>query len=355
MTFPSSGRDDDPLAARLRAALTSEADMVQPSDDGLQNIRAGIDETRRRPWWRHPATPALAAALVLGLMAGGIAVLAGGGDDDVTVGPASTSSGTATGDASDSPSPSPSDTASAEPSTPVAIEGDVYVYYVMDDGQSPRLYREQRPNPGMDPVTAALSTMFAEPALDPDYTSPWPKNTGVVDYSVEGDVATVNVSRFVSVGAAVESAAVQQLVYTVTANDKAVKQVRLLVEGKTPASGHQDWSQPISRAPMLDVQGLIWLLTPTQGATVTSTVDFTGYGTAFEATISWELRQGGKVVDEGTVQGGSNGEFGEFSGTIENVPSGTYELRAFESSAKDGSPLHVDTKTFTVAPSATPT
>ena len=58
MTFPSSGRDDDPLAARLRAALTSEADMVQPSDDGLQNIRAGIDETRRRPWWRHPATPA---------------------------------------------------------------------------------------------------------------------------------------------------------------------------------------------------------------------------------------------------------------------------------------------------------
>src|SRR6187402_209779 len=47
-------RDDDPLAARLRAALTSEADMVQPSDDGLQNIRAGIDESGRRPWWRHP-------------------------------------------------------------------------------------------------------------------------------------------------------------------------------------------------------------------------------------------------------------------------------------------------------------
>ena len=77
--------DDDPLAARLRDALTSEAAMVTPSDDGLQKIRAGIDQHSQRPWWRHPATPALAAALVLGVMAGGIAVLAGGNDDDDNV------------------------------------------------------------------------------------------------------------------------------------------------------------------------------------------------------------------------------------------------------------------------------
>ena len=151
MTNSPPDRDDDPLAARLRAALTSEADMVQPSDDGLQNIRAGIDESGRRSWWRHPATPALAAALVLGLMAGGIAVLAGGNDDDVTVGPATSSSGSPTTTRADSPSPSPSETASSDTPTPAAIEGDVYVYYVMDDGQSPRLYRETRPNPGMDP------------------------------------------------------------------------------------------------------------------------------------------------------------------------------------------------------------
>jgi hypothetical protein len=352
MTNSPPDRDDDPLAARLRAALTSEADMVQPSDDGLQNIRAGIDETGRRPWWRHPATPALAAALVLGLMAGGIAVLAGG-DKDVTATPAGNGSSTAaSGTETSTPSPDESDTSTPTPSTPVAVEGDVYVYYVMDDGQSPRLYREQRPNPGMDPVTAALSTMLTEPAVDPDYTSPWPENTGILDYSVQGDVATVNLSRFVSVGAAAENAAVQQLVYTVTANDKAVKQVRLLVDGKTPPSGHQDWSQPVARAPMADVQGWIWLLTPTQGSTIGSPVSFTGYGTAFEATISWEVRQAGKVVEHGTVQGGANGEFGEFSGTVQLAP-GSYEMRAFESSAKDGSPQHVDTKTFTVVPSPT--
>jgi hypothetical protein len=338
--------DDDPLAARLRAALTSEAAMVQPSDDGLQNIRAGIDESSRRPWWRHPATPALAAALVLGLMAGGIAVLAGGGNDEVTVTPGGTGSSSPAGDSTTSPTPSASDSPSSP--SPVAVEGDVYVYYVMDDPVAgPRLYRETRPNPGMDPVTAALSTMLAEPASDPDYTSSWPTNTGIGSYSVDGDIATVDLSRFVSTGAAFEEAAVQQLVYTVTANDKSVKKVRLLVDGKAPTSGHQDWSQPISRAPMLDVQGLIWLLTPTEGATVSSPVAFTGYGTAFEATISWEVRQDGQVVDQSTVQGGANGEFGEFSGSVDLEP-GTYELRAFESSAEDGSPQHVDTKTFTV-------
>ncbi len=353
MTTPHDPRDgshDDQLAARLRDALTSEADMVQPSDDGLQNIRKGID-TAHRPWWRHPATPALAAALVLGLMAGGIAVFfAGGGDDEVTVGPAKDSS-SATGE---SPTTTPSDSPSTSTPTPVPIEGDVYVYYVMDDGQGPRLYREVQPGIGSDPTIQALNAALAQQPADPDYTSRlWPKGTELLAYSVDGDTATVDLSTFAKTGGAVETVAVQQLVYTVTANDKAVTKVRLRVDGQAPPSGHVDWSQPVSRAPMLDVQGLIWLLTPTEGATVSSTVDFTGYGTAFESTISWQLRQDGKVVDEGTVQGGSNGEFGEFSGTIDGVPPGTYELRAFESSAKDGSPQHVDTKTFTVAPSPT--
>ena len=57
----------------------------------------------------------------------------------------------------------------------------------------------------------------------------------------------------------------QELVYTVTANDTAVKKVRLLVDGKTPPSGHNDWSQPVARAPMVDVQGWIWILAPTAG------------------------------------------------------------------------------------------
>jgi hypothetical protein len=336
--------DDDPLAARLRDALTSEAAMVTPSDDGLTNIRAGIDESSRRPWWKHPAAPALTAAVVLGVMVGGIAVFAGGGDDDgdnVVATQPSTSS------APESSDPEPSDPPMSVSQTPIPVEGDVYVYYVMDDGQSPRLYREQRPNPGMDPVTAALTTMLTEPATDPDYVSPWSPRTQVREYSVSGDTATVDLTQFVKLGAEAETVAVQQLVYTVTANDPSVTQVKLLVDGKAPTSGHSDWSQPVSRAPMADVQGWVWLLAPAEGATVSSPVTISGYGSAFEGTISWEVRKDGQKVAEGHTQGGANGEFGEFTDTIDLDP-GTYEIRALEFSAEDGSPIHVDTKTFTV-------
>ena len=338
--------DDDPTAARLRAALTAEAAMVQP-DDSLSTIRERTGS--ERPWWQKPAVLATAAALVLGLAVGGAAAVLGD-DDDPTVatpgGKGSTNAPATTSDAETSPSPSDG---TGTP-TPAAVEGDVFVYYVMDaEAAGPRLYREERPNPGMDPVTAALSTMFSDPAPDPDYDSPWPRNTGILAYSVDGDTAQVDLSGFVSAGAAGEDIAVQQLVYTVTANDTSVKRVRLLVDGKTPESGHQDWSEPISRAPRMDVQGLIWVLGPTEGATVSSPVEITGYGTAFEATVNWEVRRQGsdEVVAEGFTNAGANGEFADFADSVDLDP-GTYELRAFEASAEDGRPLNTDSKVFTV-------
>ena len=161
--------DDDPLAARLRDALNSEAAMVTPSDDGLQQIRSGIDQHTKRPWWKHPATPALAAALVLGVMAGGVAVFAGGDNkDDNVVGHRSRPRAPPRRSRRSRSRPTRRPPA---PRRPIAVEGDVYVYYAMDDGKSPRLYREQRPNPGTDPVTAAVTTMVTEPPVDPDYYS----------------------------------------------------------------------------------------------------------------------------------------------------------------------------------------
>ena len=80
---------------------------------------------------------------------------------------------------------------------------------------------------------------------------------------------------------------------------------------------------------------------------MSSPVRIDGFGTAFEATISWEVRQNGVVVSSGHAMGGSNGTYGEFHDTV-TLPPGHYELSAFESSAKDGSPIHIDTKNFTV-------
>ncbi|MGH8893580.1 MAG: Gmad2 immunoglobulin-like domain-containing protein [Actinomycetes bacterium] len=334
--------DDDPIAAQLRDALHTEAAMVHTSDDALQKIRSGVDSAHR-PWFRHPAAVAVAAAAVIGVAVGGLAVALGGDDDGNVVATDPTDEQTA------APSPSPTDSPTATDS-PIPIEGTVYVYYVSDDGElGARLYREERPNIGAERVFSALTTMLNEPAVDPDYSSPWPDNTEVLAVDVDGDTATVDLSDFVSVGAEAELVAVQQLVYTVTANDKAVKRVQLLVDGDAPDSGHADWSQPVPRAPMLDVQGLVWLLSPTQDASVGSPVEISGFGTAFEGTVSWEVRRDGsdEVVAQGFTQAGSNGDFAEFSDTVE-LAAGSYELRAFESSAEDGRPLHVDSKTFTV-------
>ena len=338
--------DDDQLETGLRRALNSEAAMGQPAGDGLQKIREGVDARRHRVWWRSPAVAVVAAA-VLGLAVGGLYFGARDDNGNVAVpgsddSPTSTPSDTPSPSTSPSTSPSPSDTAPATGHT-----GPVYVYYIGDDGQSPRLYREIHNGVGTGSKPAAgLRAMFAVQPDDPDYATPW-DNTQLRSYSVAGDTATVDLSKFVAVGSAVETVAVQEVVYTVTANDPTVKQVLLRVNGQTPPSGHSDWSGPIRRAAMGDVQGWIWILAPTQGAKVSSPVQIDGYGTAFEATISWEVRKNGVVVKQGHTQGGSNGVFGEFHDSVK-LPVGDYELTAFESSAKDGSPIHIDTKNFTV-------
>jgi hypothetical protein len=316
--------------------------MVQPSGDGLQRIRDGIDESRGRQWWKSPAV-ALVAAAALGVAAGGL-WFAQRDDDNVFTG----TPGDLTSQ-SPSPTPSPTDSAPSASQSPSGSESagaaKVYVYYVHGEPQGLRLYREQHSVAGNgSPGELAVQRMLAGQPDDPDYETPW-DNSQLLSYEVSGDTAVVNVDRAPRVTADTAQVIAQELVYTVTANDKSVQRVRVLVDGSEPSS--QELAGPSVRAPMVDVQGLIWLLSPTQGETVGSPVTINGYGTAFEATISWEVRKDGEVVKDGFTSGGSNGEFDEFTDTVD-LPPGDYEIAAFESSAEDGSPIHIDTKNFTV-------
>jgi hypothetical protein len=329
--------DDDQLETRLRRALNSEAAMVQPAGDGLAKIRGGIDERRQHSWWRNPVI-ALAAAAVLGLAVSGLYFGLSNKDNTSAVPPATGGSPTTTPSDTPSPSPSPSDSPTDQ------LGAAVYVYYIHDDGQTPRLYRESTSGVGNgDAPEAALRAMFTGKSKDPDYATPW-DNTTLVDYLVEADTAKVVLNRFVDRGKELNRIALQELVYTVTANDPTVKKVNLRFESNDLNGA---FNNPLRRAPMVDVQGLIWILAPTQGASVSSPVHIDGYGTANEGTISWEVRKDGVVVEQGHTQGGSMGEFDEFHDTV-TLPPGSYELTAFESSAKDGSPIHIDTKNFTV-------
>jgi immunoglobulin-like protein involved in spore germination/sporulation and spore germination protein len=339
---------DDDIEARLRDALHTEAAMVQPGGDGLQRIREGVGDAGR-PWWQVPALVLGVAAVVLGIATGAYLGLRGDdGGNVVADGPSSGATAptaAATESASQSAPPSPEPTSSSSP-----ISGDTpttYVYYLHDDATGPRLYREQHQGVGDgDPAERGLRRMLQGKPDDPDYATPWDATT-LTSYAKDGTVATVDLSGWVSVPRKLERAAVQEIVYTVTANDTSVRQVRFLVEGQTPTGTKTDVSAPVARAPRGDVQGLIWLLAPKQGATAGSPVSVDGFGTAFEGTINWDVRRAGAVVAEGATQGGANGEFAEFHDTVQLDP-GEYEISAYESSAENGDPLHVDTKNFTV-------
>ena len=134
-----------------------------------------------------------------------------------------------------------------------------------------------------------------------------------------------------------------------TATDNSVKKVRLLVNGKAPQSGHSDWSQPVARAPMFDVQGLIWILAPTEGSKVGSPVKVTVYGTAYEGNVIIKVFRGPSFTQEvaSTAVTTEQGAFREASTSFQLEP-GTYTVRAHDGNGENGELTERDSKQFTV-------
>jgi hypothetical protein len=415
MTNDRFGNAPDDLAARLRRALHEEASMTRPAGDGLSKIRAGIEEKRAGAWWRPAALAVAAAGgagLIAGvvLFGGGNgdgtntianptmtrnattsesgpssehpAGTTEGGDpssgetatDPATgesVGEPSTGEGsepsggqsTVVSDPGMTPAESPSTSPSGTGSTSVPVDGEtvtVPVYYLGDDGGELRLYREFHRTPLVESSTAvtALRQMFAGSAADPDYTSVWPESTEVLSYAVADGTATVDLTgaagTATDAGSDAEAKSVQQLVYTVTAADDTVERVRLLVEGQevTDLWGHGAvGEQPLTRAPRIDVEALVWITPFTDGQTVDSPLEFGGIASAFEATVSWEVLRDGAVVENGFATAAEAGPArAQWSASV-SLPPGTYSLRAFlsdQSGGESGRPEPQDTKTFTV-------
>ena len=227
------------------------------------------------------------------------------------------------------------------------------VYWIgADDPRGPRLYREFVPRPeSADAVADAVALMLGGEPVDADYTSLWDAGTRLLGVERDGTTALVDLSQEASVnggGSAFEAATLQQLVHTVTAADPSLSDVQLLVEGEPVQTlwGSVDTSEPLRRDPAAQVLAPVWL-DVAEGAIVDGS--FGGTATVFEATVSWELRRAGAVVDEGFSTASSGApERGTWSATTD-LPAGQYELRAWESSAQDGSVTWLDTKTVTIA------
>lgn len=282
------------------------------------------------------------ALLTVGLL------LAGCGSDDPDVSSAPSPGSPA---ASAGPTAAPTSAPTAAPGGTTSARA-VYWLGAADDPRGPRLYREfvQRPEVA-DPVRDAVELLLAGEPADPDYTSLWADGTTVLGVTREGDTAVVDLSARATTnggGSAFEAMSLQQLVHTVTAADPTLTGVQVVVEGAPVETlwGATDTRQPLRRAPAAEVLGPVWIDLE-EGATLAEP-SFGGTATVFEATVSWQFRQGETVVTEGfsTATTGAP-ERGEWRATADVAP-GDYELWAFESSAQDGSITWLDTKAVTV-------
>ncbi|MGY4642938.1 Gmad2 immunoglobulin-like domain-containing protein [Cellulomonas sp. URHB0016] len=85
--------------------------------------------------------------------------------------------------------------------------------------------------------------------------------------------------------------------------------------------------------------GTSTLSSPSSGSTVPGpTVTVSGTGTAFEATMAWDVHPAADLsspaVAAGSTTAGSNGEIGPFSFTVD-LPPGTWTVRVWEPDVAD--------------------
>lgn len=332
-----------PEEQKLHGALHRAAERVQPGPDGLARIRR---RTAVVPMWRRPVVLGLAGATALAaaVIVGGVIAL---NDDD---GDAPVASQTST-----SPAPSQSETRTetvpptsppAE-TTPPAQSLTVPVYYAADTGDGLRLAREfHTVETSLSPIAAAVNEMLTAPPADPDYTSLWTSGLEVTSAEIADGAIVVDLSAPPTADEEADLA-VQQLVYTATAAAANAQldgslPVRITVAGADP-------SEPVGRADPLEVRQLVQLNDPAEGATLPSPVTVTGEAAVFEATVLWELRRDGEVVDTGNTTAEECCTFSPFTFDLELEP-GSYEIVVSESdpSGGEGRAPMSDSRTFVV-------
>lgn len=341
---PTNDGDDD-----LHRALHDAVSDVHPHD-ALDQIRTRtqkvdpMNSSANRRWF----LPTIAVAAVMA------AVIAGAfwmtRDDDPSGGPAATPSPTASASTPSSPS---------ESAEPDLVARAVPVYFVGDGARGPKLFREFQQQQVCESDDCLLeasteSALTGDPS-DPDYRTPWPSGTGLNAVSYNGDVLTIDLSgdlhdRPAGMDAATAELAVQQLLFSAQAGlGKGRVPVQLLLDG-----GHSDTvlgvpsSEPLAAANPDDVQALVQVDSPANGATVSSPFTVSGRAAAFEANVVWELTENGKVVDQGFATAAECCTLAPYSFEV-TAPPGSYTLTVHdEDMSGEGRPVNEDTKEITV-------
>ena len=176
------------------------------------------------------------------------------------------------------------------------------VYFAGDGPRGTVLFREFQPGIGADPVAQAASAAVAGPPLDPDYRTLWPAGTaghGVVRRRRDHRRPHRRRPARPAEGHAKRDAglAIQQVIYSVQGAAQKRAGVQFLLDG-----GHTDQvlgqpaSEPLTNAQAVGTLSLMSITSPAEGQTVSGTFEASGVNNGFEASFSWEILQGDKVV-----------------------------------------------------------
>lgn len=256
--------------------------------------------------------------------------------------------------ASGSSEPSGS-TGSPEPSGSPTGTTIVRAYFYLD-GQpgSAGLVAVLRTVPGTKAVaTAAIQALLSGPTSDDSgermITSAVPDGTQLLGLSVDGGVATVDLSsEFESGGGGARVLTrVGQVVYTLT-QFPSVKSVAFLIEGKTSDAFSSEGvaiDKPLGRADFVQLLPAIWVDRPAFKAAIGNPAHVTGNADVFEATFRVAILDGGGrlLTDQQVMATCGTGCRGTFDTSVAyKVFKAQYgTLRVYDGSAKDGTPENI--------------
>ena len=361
-------RLDPRFDSRMSELISDAVSDVEPRD-GLQAIRSRTrPSNKENPMatsrnWLFAVGGAVVgtAAVILAITV--VANLNDDGDGSTPVANPSTSQASEpTGEPS--PTESASDTPSStgtDPSLPV--DSPVPVYYAGDGPKGTVLFREFQPGIGADPVAQAASAAVAGPPGDPDYRTLWPAGTQATA-SYDGDVITVDLQsgganlhdRPAGMSKRVAGLAIQQVIYSVQGATQKRAGVQFLLDGgRTDQVLGEPASEPLAEAPALETLSLMSITAPSEGQVVSGSFEASGANNSFEASVSYEIRQGDKVVGTGFGMAAGWGEDKlfpwELTVDVSGLAPGTYTFVAMNDDPSGGAEGHgpdIDTRTIVI-------
>jgi len=251
-----------------------------------------------------------------------------------------------------SPSASPTPEPTGVPLQTVAM------FYVGDTPTGFKLFSENYTyQVAGDVASETLSRLISGRAqpVDPDYSNLWGSETSLNVYTKDGSTGVIDLKMGkLNVGAESESRAIDQLLWTVSAIDPSITEIRLLVDGEPIESlaGHVDATKVITKTPGYEVLSALQISSLAEGDTLESPVTISGQGCTFEANLVWTLRKGGEVLKSAPATAESAcPDRSNWSVELGDLEAGDYSFTVEDFSAEDGSLSAKDDKNFTIAKS----